>query len=237
MALTWYSGTTLVPADTVTGPAQDARISLETALGRSPAVIEEFTSISAAANLTSLVTAVGTITAYDGGTFSVKLGDPEDPLVNNGRFDTSGVATWKWINTQVPLRIDFSQSRNVGGLYVTDWGDFGMELTIVLYNGTTQVGSQLFTSGGLGLTEAPNGTLIFLGWIGTEGETVTAVEIQVQQLDPGDPSFEGVDVIGIDSIFVDQLDYTPPAPDVELRVTRGWGATGNVVTLRFVNPG
>ena len=200
-------------------------------------VIEEFTGISAAASLTSLATAVGTISAYDGGTFSVKLGDPEDPLVNSGRFDTSGVATWKWINTQVPLRIDFSQSRNVGGLYITDWGDFGMELTVVLYNGTTQIGAQLFTSGGLGLTEAPDGTLIFLGWICTEGETVTAVEIQVQQLDPESEGFVSFDVIGLDSIFVDQLDYTPPPAVPELRVTRGWGATGDVVTLRFVNTG
>jgi hypothetical protein len=223
-----YFGLNVDPGGAVVGNPATARAAFDLAVESSTR--ETFADKAMGDHLTlSLLDGAATLTADY--TYPVEERLPieivdavTDPAAN-GRFGTSGTTPERWALTSVSVEIEFATARNGVGLYLTDIGDFLsiMEVEFVKSDDTTVAISLNSLDPGVG---APNsGWLVFVGIL-SDDTTYKAVRFNIEQSNP-DPN--EWDFVGIDDVVIGT--FAVPAPAVVLQVSRGWGATHNIVTF------
>lgn len=155
-----------------------------------------------------------------------------DPPIE-GRFDTTGDGPARWALSTTSVSIALSPARSAFGVYVTDFGDFlaGLEVQVVRSDDNVTT-IDLFAVLPSGIPAS--GALLFFGFLDEEA-TYKEVRFNVTQAseNPGE-----WDYLGYDDVVVGDGGAAPPPPppppSEALSVTRGWGATRNVVTVRMI---
>lgn len=124
-----------------------------------------------------------------------------------GRFNTSSAAPGKWFESSASFSITTSAMMSAFGFYGTDFGDFDGSVSIDLFDGATQVLSQLTVPSAGG----NNGSLLFFGYLNSEIR-FNRIVFNVNQLDPSD--IDSYDVLGFDDFMTGLARNGTPPPGV-----------------------
>lgn len=126
-----------------------------------------------------------------------------------GRFDTTGPDEFGvpsfWWESDADFSIALGALRTAFGFYGTDFSDWGGTVTIRLFNGATQVGTDLLlTLSGGGNT---NGGLLF--WGVTSDTPFNTVRVVLVQTETNPVNY---DICGFDDLIVGDAIAAPPPP-------------------------
>lgn len=233
MTRRFFIGNGVLPDFQVTGPPVTARQEfLDTLQGVGSEGFEGF-SVGTADFLTlTFPGSEGDITAtlspFEDGLsprIAVRAWIPENPNGLQGRFNTTPDGAHVLV-VQGSFQIVFSSPISAFGFYGTDIGDFSATLDVELYGTDGVVDAITLVD-----AESPsdNGQLLFWGFV-DDARTYSRIVFRATQRGDGSP----FDVFGFDDMVIGdpaQAGVTPPSP--VLHVSRGWGATANVVTIRI----
>lgn len=167
-------------------------------------------AVSAFSNGSIVQAAVPTIGQYLGAGISAG----EAPTTS-GRFNTTnGAASGRWLETELSFTVNIGASVGAFSFFGTDFGDFDGRLEIELFNGSTSVLANAFTTeqgtplqpGGPGQGNAQNGSLFFFGYA-----SETLFDRMVFRVGQGAGIGAGDwDYLGFDDLQVGNLRVAPP---------------------------
>lgn len=177
------------------------------------------------------------------GNASTIAGGAISATTGTGRFNTSADPTSAWYQTTADTTLNLGSDQKAFGLYITDYGDFDVFMTLELWNDNTPVYSTgVGALNNLGVPVKPtkgNNSVMFFGL--HSSESFDRVVFKLAQK-PGvvcDPDDLGcvvpVDIVGLDSMVVGQLEAPPvdvPEPSSLLLVGLGLLAAARAVRRR-----